>query len=159
MKLDNVKKWLTLVANFGVVAGIIFLAIEIRQNQEMLERDHALALLDSASMEVARFTQQRALRIQDKELMQIWIDGLAGKELDEADQARFMSMCTENLWSDVLIYERSVALERTAFELAAIESVRTRIAELPSMKACWDKRKIGFVRWGYSDFVDAVESR
>ncbi len=51
MKLDNVNKWLTLVANFGVVAGIIFLAIEVRQNQELLERDHAL--LDHCSQNTA----------------------------------------------------------------------------------------------------------
>ena len=51
MKLDNVNKWLTLVANFGVVAWIIFLAIEVRQNQELLERDHAL--LDHRSQNTA----------------------------------------------------------------------------------------------------------
>jgi len=51
MKLDNANKWLTLVANFGVVAGIIFLAIEVRQNQELLERDHEL--LDHRSQNTA----------------------------------------------------------------------------------------------------------
>ena len=51
MKLDNVNKWLTLVANFSVVAGIIFLAIEVRQNQELLERDHEL--LDHRSQNTA----------------------------------------------------------------------------------------------------------
>jgi hypothetical protein len=32
VKLDNINRWLTLLANIGVIAGIIFLAIEIRQN-------------------------------------------------------------------------------------------------------------------------------
>jgi len=34
MNLDKVNKWLTLVANIGVIAGIVFLAVEIRQNTE-----------------------------------------------------------------------------------------------------------------------------
>lgn len=35
--MDKVNKWLMLVANLGVIAGIIFLAIEIQQNNSLLE--------------------------------------------------------------------------------------------------------------------------
>jgi hypothetical protein len=34
MDAERANQWLTLIANIGVVAGIIFLAIEIRQNTE-----------------------------------------------------------------------------------------------------------------------------
>ena len=33
MNLDNLNKWLMLVANIGVLAGIFFLVLEIRQNK------------------------------------------------------------------------------------------------------------------------------
>ena len=36
MNLDRVNRWLTLGANLGVLAGIVFLAFEIRQNSEAL---------------------------------------------------------------------------------------------------------------------------
>ncbi len=36
MELDRLNKWLRLVANIGVVAGIIFLAFEMKQNNELL---------------------------------------------------------------------------------------------------------------------------
>ena len=36
MNIDSINKWLTLVANIGVLAGIIFLGLEIRQNSEAL---------------------------------------------------------------------------------------------------------------------------
>jgi len=36
MKLDEINRWLTLLANIGVIAGIVFLALELRQNQSML---------------------------------------------------------------------------------------------------------------------------
>ena len=34
MSLDNFNKWLTLAANIGVVAGIVFLALEINQSSK-----------------------------------------------------------------------------------------------------------------------------
>ena len=34
MNAERANQWLTLIANIGVVAGIVFLAIEIRQNTE-----------------------------------------------------------------------------------------------------------------------------
>ena len=40
--MDKVNQWLTLLANFGVVVGIAFLIIEIRQNDQMLSEDHRL---------------------------------------------------------------------------------------------------------------------
>ena len=37
MDTDRLNRWLTLVANLAVVAGIIFLALELRQNNDLLE--------------------------------------------------------------------------------------------------------------------------
>ncbi len=37
MKNDRLTRWLTLTANFAVVAGIVFLAVELQQNNELLE--------------------------------------------------------------------------------------------------------------------------
>ena len=36
MNVDAANRWITLVANVGVIAGIVFLAFEIRQNNELL---------------------------------------------------------------------------------------------------------------------------
>jgi hypothetical protein len=35
--LDRLNRWLSLSANLAVVAGIIFVAVELRQNNEMAE--------------------------------------------------------------------------------------------------------------------------
>jgi len=37
MSMDNLNKWLTLFANIGVIAGIFFLGIELRQNSKSAE--------------------------------------------------------------------------------------------------------------------------
>ena len=39
MNLDKLNKWLTLFANIGVLAGIVFLSIEISQNNLLLESE------------------------------------------------------------------------------------------------------------------------
>jgi hypothetical protein len=37
MKLSAINDWLTLAANIGVLAGIIFLAMEIQQNTTAMD--------------------------------------------------------------------------------------------------------------------------
>ena len=39
MKLERINSWLSFGANLSVLAGIIFLAIEIQQNNELLETE------------------------------------------------------------------------------------------------------------------------
>jgi len=39
MDRDKLNKWLTLTANLAVVAGIVFLALELRQNNELLKAE------------------------------------------------------------------------------------------------------------------------
>lgn len=50
--MDSVNKWLMLAANIGVIAGIIFLGVELQQNSEMLSAQarsirHEIRLTDT----------------------------------------------------------------------------------------------------------------
>lgn len=40
MNFDQLNRWLTLVANIGVIAGIVFLAYELRQNNELMAAEY-----------------------------------------------------------------------------------------------------------------------
>ena len=51
MKLDGLNQWLTLVANFGVLAGLILLIIEIHQNTEMVRAQINQSRADTAMSE------------------------------------------------------------------------------------------------------------
>ena len=46
MNKDSLNTWLTLAANIGVLIGIIFLAVEIQQNTQAINRDIELSELD-----------------------------------------------------------------------------------------------------------------
>lgn len=48
MNLDSVNKWLTLTANVGVLAGIVFLAVEINQNTRAVEIESIWARTNSS---------------------------------------------------------------------------------------------------------------
>jgi len=47
MNLDSLNKWLTLLANFGVIAGIAFLAVEISQQSESLDQSNRIAMTNA----------------------------------------------------------------------------------------------------------------
>jgi hypothetical protein len=44
---ERINRWLSLAANIGVVVGIIFLAIEIRQNTEMLRSEASVTYAEA----------------------------------------------------------------------------------------------------------------
>ena len=79
MQFDNVNKLLTLMANIGVVAGLIFLAMEVQQNTSALQ---AGAIQESTN--VAR--QQILALATDKDLVVLNMTPL--EQLDPHDQQR-----------------------------------------------------------------------
>lgn len=82
MKLDSLNKWLTLLANFGVVLGIIFLAVEVSQNNDALEAQ-------SRNYWVERRMVMMQMLISDPELEVLLRKSTAGEEpLTDAEKAR-----------------------------------------------------------------------
>jgi hypothetical protein len=47
LDIDKFNQWLTLVANIGVVAGLVFLAFEVRQNTLAMEREVTISYADN----------------------------------------------------------------------------------------------------------------
>ena len=45
--MDKLNQWLTLVANLGVIAGLVFVGIEVRQNTLAIERELATSFADN----------------------------------------------------------------------------------------------------------------
>jgi len=159
MSVDNWNKWLTLVANFGVLIGIIVLAVEVRQNQLILEETQEMNLLSARTSDIQQYHDWRAMLIQDEELIKIWLDGVDGKELDSVQDTRFMLMCLSTLWSDASVYERSVVLNRANATASTVaRDLHERIAEQPGYKTCWEATRDAIRDYGFGDFVDAVEA-
>ena len=81
MNLDSMNRWLTLVANIGVLAGIIFLAYELQQNT-VATRVEAASNFNSSFSEIELFIAG------NPEFAELLTKGREGTELSGSDQLR-----------------------------------------------------------------------
>ena len=81
------NEWLTLIANVAVVGGIVFLAIEIRQNNELLRSESRQALV---SNDVTSLTA-------NLENVDVFAKLASKEELSAEDQLRLSFMYTLDL--------------------------------------------------------------
>ena len=89
--MDNLNKWLTLLANVGVILGIVFLAFEIRLNTNMLQSQ----TLNSLTEYQLDFY---ALMSSDPVIAEIHQRGIAGElEAGSTEMGMFIYMSTANL--------------------------------------------------------------
>ncbi len=158
MNIDNANKWLTLLANFGVVAGIIFLGIEVQQNQVILEDTYRLNRVEARMADVDTFNDLRGQWVQDEELTRIWVEGRAGKKLSVIENARFENLCTSDLWTFLKIFERSFALGDMTTADASAKMVRQQNDDQPGMARCWQDVRKAMLAYGAERFVVAVDN-
>jgi len=165
MDLDKINKWLTLVANFGVVAGIFFLAIEVRQNQagldqnqELIERQLELQTIEGHQAIADSVDELRLLFANNEDAARLWVDGNAGKELSEVDVVRYQGLCALSIWNDAVAHRRSMAFSRTG-ETTFLESAfRSKIESWPGFRKCSEDNRDGLEEWGYGILVEGVEN-
>ena len=91
MNLDRLNKWLILAANLGVLVGIIFLSIEIRQN--------TAAIRGTAIQTAATLSREQMFVIaQDAELSRIAVLGSTSPaDLDPVEAFR-LSYLVRSFW-------------------------------------------------------------
>ena len=89
MKLDSANRWLTLTANIGVLAGIIFLAYELQQNTVATQ-------LEAASNFQNSFSEVEMLIAGDPEFAELLIKGRDGRDVSTADG--FVSFGSTCVW-------------------------------------------------------------
>jgi hypothetical protein len=154
--MESVNKWLTLAANVGVIAGIVFLAIEVNQNQESLERANEIEVANTTNLSLQYFNNQRNMMAQDAETTKIWLDGSKGEELSTIDSERFENLCRSNIWIYATTYQFFISTGQ--HEKAQNGSIKSFITTLktPGLLKCWDRNKEIVLNWGNSSFVDAV---
>ena len=164
MSLKSINQWLTLLANFGVVAGIFFLGIEIRQNQisldrnsELMEREYQLQITDALQEITDSEDKIRTLLATDSELARIWSRGLSGEELTDTETLQFQSLCEIRIWNTATIFRRLEALGRADLVDLQESNIRAAIGSSPGFGVCWDSNAGGLRHWGFGALVDGVK--
>ena len=81
MNSDQFARWLTIGANIGVVVGIIFLAIELHQNSELLESQASITYAQAR-------TDSLNNQIQNENLLETLVKARDGGSLSPLELAR-----------------------------------------------------------------------
>jgi len=88
MQIEKLNPWLSFLGNVGVLAGIIFLILEIQQTNRIAEAELSRAVFENSG-------ETRALLSTHPE---IWAKGASGEPLNETEMAVF-EVQIESQWA------------------------------------------------------------
>jgi len=147
MNADNVNKWLTLSANFGVVIGLILLIVEIGQNTEMMRAQINQSRTDTATSELQAF-------FNSDYMPAIAMKKNNGEQLSEEEMSRYRSQFRSgmrnqdnNLWQ----YNQGFLGENTPRSIRNF--ARNVIGGTELGIATWDRQKNSYT----DEYVAFVE--
>ena len=151
MKNSQISEWLTLFANLAVVAGIIFLAIEVSQNTAMIEAQMSQGRAETA------MDQAESLYNSDH-LPEIFLAMEQEQPLTDLQRVRFTAYLRAfNRNQDNLLHQ----FEQGFLGATTLRSVRDAVwAELARKKAAreiWENTKVSYSD-EYVALVDSVIS-
>ena len=143
MKTLDLGQIISIFANLGVIAGIIFLAIEIRQNNELLRAAARESQVESRAGSLERWAENH-------ELMELRLRANNGEQLTTAEGWRvafdFSSIMTR-LEHDYELYQRG------RIEYVPVQGWASIFERWPYMRSLWRDR-----RGNYSPtFVEFME--
>ena len=133
---------MTFVANVGVLGGILLLAYELRQNNELMEAD---ARLNRVAMSVNAWRSTA----ENGDLTELREREKSGKELSNTERRRVdaavMSIFVIVAWTFAELSEKSLAVNQVR------EVQRYNFANFPEYRRVWEARKSTFdptfVQW------------
>jgi len=131
MNTDRLNKWLTLAANIGVIAGIIFLALELRQNSGLMKAQSRTAM----SQDVVSLL---TLNVGNADYIDAMSRGISGDELTEVERVQFRRTYRAWIWYwNNLAYQHRVGLYDDAEFDLQIKTIRADMETFPGLKKHW----------------------
>jgi hypothetical protein len=143
MKKLDLGQAITILANIGVIAGIVFLALELRQNNELLETEARRGLM------LNRMDMNRAWAA-DENLMQLREKAFNGDPLTRAEQIRVEADLVSLLVGMEWEYEQFRSGRVLGVPVDGYRSIFTRF---PYMKSLWPGVRRRFTA-EFSRFMD-----
>ncbi len=151
MSFEQISYLAQIVASVAVVASLIFVALQIKQNTAALQRSE-----HNSTME--QWTVIRMAIAKHRDIAELMTAGRqGGRALNAADQLRLEQMLQENAWAAFHIWDRT---QRGIFPKGTFEAtggaLMVTLLSTPGGESWWRKAKnIGF-HPGFVADVDAV---
>src|SRR3954466_5893625 len=112
MSFEQISYLAQIVASLAVVASLIFVALQIKQNTAALQRNEHNSTM-------AQWTVIRMAIAKHRDIAELMTAGLRGERVpDAADQLRLEQLLQENAWASFHIWERT---ERGIFPKGTFE--------------------------------------
>lgn len=143
------------IGGIAVVATLIYLAIQLRQNTAQLQRSAQLAGIDSRDTTFEAFSRFRTQIVSSPEVAALYLKGMADLgSLDLAERLRFGMLAEELFYILQTSLTRHNAVTRVG-ELEARELGVDVILRSPGITQWWSGQKCRFD----SEFVEFIDSQ
>ena len=130
MKKIVLGQSLTILANLGVIAGIVFLAIELRQNNELMADEAERARAESRR-------QHWVLLAENTDLAAMMVKERSGERLNAVEEVQL----TGYWMRDLIGYQTSFEQLPREDILAASLDFRRFMETSPSFRAAWEEQR------------------
>jgi len=159
MNAENLNRWLTLGANTGVVIGIVFLALELQQNNELLQSQTQET--QSLGIQTATTLDQEFLLViaADPALAKTWYAYLRTPETlteDERLQASFLMSSLLRRLEGVYLQWRIGSLSEEGWD--SRQPMFTLIARSPGYSTYLQSDQSSFIGQELRDYLRQLSS-
>lgn len=146
MDYEKVNRWLTLAANLAVIAGILFLAFELKQNNDLVRAE---VRLERAKIRIDAYGQ----RVSSDAALQANVRSRSGEALNAAETELLESLAMQSYtrW-EYVVGEYNEGL--LSWESVPIEDWRRVVSENPYMVTTWRHRGHKGFDPGFVEFVE-----
>ena len=93
------RDWLTVLTNLGVIAGLILVALQMRQTNEALELQSLEARILASEVPTQLWGDWHSDIATSEEVARIWRTGNAGEELSPDETVRYNAMANRYYWN------------------------------------------------------------
>ena len=96
------RDWLSIITNLGVIAGLVLVAMQMRQTNEALELQSLEARISAIGVPTEIWSDWQSDIITSDEVARIWRTGNAGEELSPNETVRYNAMATRYYFNNFL---------------------------------------------------------
>ena len=136
MKIDFGRLSQT-VANIGVIASVVFLALQVRQSQHAIDEQNMLTRLTVRDTQYENNSRLRYLILANPDLQEIAIKARTGQQLTAFEKARFRTLCAEQLFMGLTSFARAEALGFPDGLRAGVGAAVRGVRESKEFEECW----------------------
>lgn len=128
MDLQKLNSWLAFVANVGVISGIVFLAIEIRQNSDVIRAQTRAQLAEEV-------TELFSVNMNDQDYADVLMRGNNVEELSPVEKYQYSRHRSAwiHYWNNVAYQYQMGMYDESEFALQ-ISTIRSDMETYPGLK-------------------------